>query len=97
LHVLQASILQELNRIDEACVSLKRTLYLDQNFLLAHFALGNLGLRQGNKRAAKKHFENVLALLKGNRTEDILPESEWLTAGRFREIILATMKTGALA
>jgi chemotaxis protein methyltransferase CheR len=97
LHFLQASILQELNRIDEACVSLKRTLYLDQNFLLAHFALGNLGLRQGNKRAAKKHFENVLALLKGNRTEDILPESEWLTAGRFREIILATMKTGALA
>ncbi|MCX6556910.1 MAG: chemotaxis protein CheR, partial [Candidatus Aminicenantes bacterium] len=97
LHFLQASILQELDRIDEACVSLKRTLYLDQNFLLAHFALGNLGLRQGNKRAAKKHFENVLALLKGNRTEDILPEAEWLTAGRFREIILATMATGALA
>lgn len=97
LHFLRASILQELNRIDEAGVSLKRTLYLDQNFLLAHFALGNLGLRQGKARAAKKHFENVLTLLKENRPEDILPESEGLTAGRFREIILASMEIGALA
>jgi chemotaxis protein methyltransferase CheR len=97
LHFLRAIILQELNRIDEAGVSLKRTLYLDQNFLLAHFALGNLGLRQGKARAAKKHFENVLTLLKENRPEDILPESEGLTAGRFREIIHATMETGAMA
>jgi chemotaxis protein methyltransferase CheR len=97
LHFLRASILQELNRFDEAGVSLKRTLYLDQNFLLAHFALGNLGLRQGKARAAKKHFENVLTLLKENRPEDILPESEGLTAGRFREIILASMEIGALA
>ena len=97
LHFLHAIILQELNRIEEAGASLKRTLYLDQNFLLAHFALGNLGLRLGKARAAKKHFENVLTLLKDNRPEDILPESEGLTAGRFREIILATMETGALA
>jgi chemotaxis protein methyltransferase CheR len=97
LHFLCAIILQELNRIDEAGASFKRTLYLDQNFLLAHFALGNLGLRQGNGRAAKKYFENVLALLKENRPDDILPESEGLTAGRFREIILATMEIGALA
>ena len=97
LHFLCAIILQELNRIEEAGVSLKRTLYLDQNFLLAHFALGNLGLRQGNARAAKKHFENVLTLLKECKPGEILPESEGLTAGRFREIIFATMETGALA
>jgi chemotaxis protein methyltransferase CheR len=97
LHFLRAIILQELNRIDEAGVSLKRTLYLDQNFLLAHFALGNIVLRQGKAPAAKKHFENVLTLLKGCEPGEILPESEGLTAGRFREIIFATMETGALA
>jgi chemotaxis protein methyltransferase CheR len=96
LHFLRAIILQELNRIEEAGVSLKRTLYLDQNFVLAHFALGNVALRQGKARAARKHFENVLSLLKENRPEDVLPESEGLTAGRFREIIMATMETGAL-
>jgi chemotaxis protein methyltransferase CheR len=97
MHYLRAIILQELNRIEEAIVSLKRTLYLDRNFLLAHFALGNIVLRQGKAPASKKHFENVLTLLKENRPEDILPESEGLTAGRFREIIQATMETGALA
>jgi chemotaxis protein methyltransferase CheR len=97
MHYLRATILQELNRIEEAIVSLKRTLYLDPNFLLAHFALGNIVLRQGKAPASKKHFENVLMILKENRLEDILPESEGLTAGRFREIIQATMETGALA
>ncbi|MFH0921370.1 MAG: CheR family methyltransferase [Fibrobacterota bacterium] len=97
LHFLRAIILQELNKVDEAGISLKRTLYLDPDFLLAHFALGNLGLRQGNGRAANKYFGNVLALLEKNRPDDILAESEGLTAGRFREIILATMETGALA
>jgi chemotaxis protein methyltransferase CheR len=97
LHFLRAIILQELNRVDEAGVSLKRTLYLDQNFVLAHFALGNIVLRQGKASAAKKHFENVLTLLKECKPEEILPESEGLTAGRFREIIQATMETGAMA
>jgi chemotaxis protein methyltransferase CheR len=97
LHFLRAIILQELNRIEEAGVSLKRTLYLDQNFVLAHFALGNIAMRQGKAPAAKKHFENVLTLLEANRPEDILAESEGLTAGRFREITMAAIETGALA
>ncbi|HAJ79321.1 MAG TPA: chemotaxis protein CheR [Fibrobacteres bacterium] len=97
LYFLKASILQELNRIEEACVSLKRTLYLDQKFVLAHFALGNIALSQEKAPAAKKHFDNVLALLKKLKPADILPESEGLTVGRFREIIQATMETGALA
>ena len=97
MHYLRAIILQELNRIEEAIVSLKRTLYLERNFVLAHFALGNIVLRQGKAPASKKHFENVLTILKENRPEDILPEAEGLTAGRFREIIQATMETGAMA
>jgi chemotaxis protein methyltransferase CheR len=97
LHYLRAIILQELDRMEEAGASLKRTLYLDPDFMLAHFALGNLALRQGGGRAAKKHFENALVLLNACREEDILPESEGLTAGRFREIINATIETGALA
>jgi chemotaxis protein methyltransferase CheR len=97
LHYLRATILQESSREGEAIAALKRALYLDPNFVLAHFALGNLVLRQGNTRAAQKCFENVLALLSACRQDDILPESEGLTAGRFREIIQATMQAGALA
>ena len=92
LHYLRAIILQEQNREAEATISFKAALYLDPNLARAHFALGNLLLRRGNRRAAKKCFENVLAILSVCRREEILPESEGLTAGRFREIIHATMQ-----
>ena len=97
LYYLRAMILQELNRFEEAAISLKRALYLDPNFLLTHFALGNLALRRGKIRAAKKYFENTLALLNSCGQDDILPESEGLTAGRFKEIIQITMQIGELA
>jgi chemotaxis protein methyltransferase CheR len=94
LHFLRAAILQELNREDEAIASLKRALYLDQNLILAHFTLGNLMLRQGNIQNTKKYFSNALSLLDTLKQDDILPESDGLTAGRFREIINATMQAG---
>jgi chemotaxis protein methyltransferase CheR len=94
LRYLYATILQESSREGEAMAALKRALYLDPEFVLAHFALGNLALRQGNARTARKHFENVLALLSARQPDDVLPESEGLTAGRFREIIRATMQAG---
>lgn len=94
LYYLRATILQEQTMHSEAITALKRALYLDPNFVLAHFALGNLSLRQGNVSAAKKCFRNVLALLSTCGQEDILPESEGLTAGRLREMIRATMQIG---
>jgi chemotaxis protein methyltransferase CheR len=97
MHYLRAIILQELNEHGEAIAALKRALYLDPKFVPAHFAIGNLMLRRGNARAAKKSFENVLALLSACRAEDILPEFEGLTAGRCREIINATIRIGASA
>jgi chemotaxis protein methyltransferase CheR len=94
LHYLRAAILQEQNREDEAIASLKRSLYLDQNLILAHFTLGNLMLRQGNFQNTKKCFRNALSLLEMLKHDEILPESDGLTAGRFREIINATMQAG---
>ncbi len=90
LHYLRATILQEQNALDEAVLSLKRALYLDPNFVLAHFALGNLTLQQGKWKESGKHFENVLSLLSAYWQEDILPESEGMTAGRLVEIIRST-------
>jgi chemotaxis protein methyltransferase CheR len=92
LHYLRAIILQEQNRDTEASASLKSALYLEPNFSPAHFVLGNLLLRHGDRRAAKRCFENVLALLSARRQEEILTESEGLTAGRFREIVQATLQ-----
>ncbi|MBI4523303.1 MAG: tetratricopeptide repeat protein [Deltaproteobacteria bacterium] len=89
-HLLHATILQEKGSIQDAVSALRRALYLDPNLALAHFALGNVARQQGRLTEASKHFENARMLLGANPKEQILPESEGMTAGRLVEIIRAT-------
>jgi chemotaxis protein methyltransferase CheR len=96
-HYLLAMVLQELGDPHESAASLKRALYLDQNFALAHFSLGNLSLRQGKDREAARHFGNALSVLRTLRRDELLPESEGVTAGRMEEIIRTTMREEASA
>jgi chemotaxis protein methyltransferase CheR len=86
-YYLHALILQEQGALDEAVRSLRRTLYLDPQFVLAYFALGNLAGRQRKRKEAQKLFANALSLLEAYQQEASLPESEGLTAGRLQEII----------
>lgn len=97
LHYLRATIFQEQNLVGEAVACLRQALYLEPNWVIAHFALGNLLLRQNNSRAAQKSFTNVLDILSACPSEDILPEAEGLTVGRFREIVQATIQIGGRA
>lgn len=92
-HYLLATILEELGQDDAVEQSLKRALYLEPNFVLAHFALGNLRLSQGRHGEAKRHFANALALLQRLPLDEILPESDGLTAGRLGEIISSALTT----
>jgi len=89
-HYLLAVILQEDSQAEETVHSLRRALYLDPNFVLAHFTLGNLVRRQGRLKESVKHFENALSLLGACSSDEILPESDAMTAGRLRDIIRVT-------
>ena len=91
-HYLRASVLHEQGNLTESVQSFKRALYLDPDFVLAHFALGNLARHEGKFREADRHFEHALALTRGRPHEEILPESEGITAGRLSEIITSMMK-----
>lgn len=86
-YYLMAVIFLELKQPEEARQALKRTLYLDQDFVMAHFMLGNLYRSQSRFTEADKHFATTLSLLKGYSFDDILPESEGMTSGRLLEII----------
>ncbi|MBM3889264.1 MAG: chemotaxis protein CheR [Verrucomicrobia bacterium] len=86
-HYLRATILQERGAAAEAVHSLRRALYLDPKFVLAHFALGNLARSHAKAAEAEKHFQHALQLLRGLRADEILPESDGITAGRLAEII----------
>lgn len=86
-HYLRAMILEEQNMIADAFVSLQRTLYLAPGFVLAHFALGNLTLRQDKRAESVRHFNNALDFLRSYSDEAVLPHSDGMAAGRLREMI----------
>jgi chemotaxis protein methyltransferase CheR len=67
--------------------SLEQALYLDQDFVMAHFARGNLAERLGRHSLSWRHFRCALSLLEGLEPEVPLSESAGLTAGRLTEII----------
>jgi chemotaxis protein methyltransferase CheR len=92
-YFMRASILQEMDKTSEAITSLKQGIYIDPDYVMGHFVLGNLFIRQRNSKNAKRYFKNVLDLLNGRANDDILPESDGLSVKYIREIIFANMQT----
>jgi chemotaxis protein methyltransferase CheR len=86
-HYLMAVIEQEQGQGDAAAQSLARALYLAPHFVIAHYALGNLRRSQGRHGEARRHIANALASLRTLSPDEMLAESDGLTAGRLIEII----------
>jgi chemotaxis protein methyltransferase CheR len=89
-HYLNAMVHQELGDREQARRSLQRAIYLDADFVLAHFALGNLAERG---QRVNRHFHHALELLRRMPASEIVPESDGLTAGRLSEIIATLLPT----
>jgi len=86
-HYLLSIIQHERGESEEAERALRHVLYLEPDFVLAHFALGNLCLAGGRYRKADQHLKNALALLQACPSDAVLPESDGLTVGRLIEVI----------
>lgn len=87
LYHLLASIQQELGNIDESVVSLKKAIYLDSDFIIAYFDLGNLYLKQKKLKEAFKNFQITGELLSSFGEEEIIPYSENITVGMLKQIM----------
>lgn len=85
-HFYLALILEQLGRCDEAESSLRRSLYLDRRFVLAHYHLGLLLQRGGRRQAARQHFENTLALLAGFDGGFVFEHGDGMRAADLREL-----------
>ncbi len=88
-HFLYATICQELSRLDEAVGALGKVLYLDQDFILAHQALGGLSRQLGRHKESRRHYAIALALLAARSKDEIVPESDGMTCGRLMESVRA--------
>ena len=86
-HYLRAVVLQELGDVEQSRRSLQRATYLQPEFVLAHFALGNLARACGKNDEASKHFNNASHLLNACPFDKVIPESDGLTVGRLNEMI----------
>lgn len=84
---LHATILLERGLDAEAEDVLRRSLYLAPDHALAHFALGNLAGRHGNRDDARRHFRNALSALERVEKDALLPESGGMTAGMLAALI----------
>lgn len=86
-HYLLSIILEQLGDSEGAIASLRRALYIDQDYLLAYFALGNLCRRRGEMMEARQSFANALRLLKRRDPHEELPEADGMTAATLMRMI----------
>jgi chemotaxis protein methyltransferase CheR len=88
LRYLRATVLEQQGLFEPAVALLRQAIYLDRDFVLAHFALANLHRRQGRMQEALRHMANAAALLRTYAPGDALPESEGITAGWLSELLM---------
>jgi chemotaxis protein methyltransferase CheR len=93
-HYLRAVVLLESGDHEQTRAGLQRALYLHPDFVLAHFALGNLARSRGKTGEAEKHFANALHSLRRYQPNELLPESDGLTAGRLTETLTSITHSG---
>ncbi|STX42237.1 methyltransferase involved in chemotaxis (CheR domain) [Legionella donaldsonii] len=91
---LYGMILQEEGLQEDALDALKRALFIDQNNVIVHIAIGNQYHLQGCIHDAEKHFRSALEILSHYQEEQIVPESEGLSARQLTELIQVTMVNG---
>lgn len=91
---LYGMILQEEGLHEDALDALKRALFIDQNNVVVHIAIGNQYHLQGCFHDAEKHFKSALEILSHYQEDQIVPESEGLSARKLTEFIQVTMVNG---
>ena len=88
-HYLHAMILQEKGERRDARRALQRAVFLQPDFALAHFALGNLARADGHAAEANRHFANAVRSLRHRSPDESLPDSDGMTVRRLVQTINA--------
>jgi chemotaxis protein methyltransferase CheR len=97
-HYLRAMILEAAGSTDAAVCALRAALYLNPDFVLAHFQLGNLyRRREDTADRALRHLEIVRRLLQRYPPDEVVPESEGITTSRLAHILESLIQKKAAA
>jgi chemotaxis protein methyltransferase CheR len=87
IYYFLSTIFQSAGNIDDSIKSLKQSIYLDPEFIMAHFTLGMMLRQKKMPVESRKSMQNALSLLAHKDAEEILPFSDGMTARRLIETI----------
>lgn len=93
-YYLRATIQQELGEDGAATISLRQAIFLEPDFVLAHFALGNIHRQSGDHPQATRCFNRVVELLNSVESLSEIQDSDGLMAGQLMTIVKSLMDGG---
>jgi len=91
-YYLLANILMEQGSQEEVISALRSALFIEPDFILALFMLGNVMHKQGKVMEARKQFDTTLKILSRYLGSELVPDSDGLTVSHLREIIQSITK-----
>lgn len=80
-HYLRAIVYQQNQLPDQAKAALRRALYADREFVLAHYMLGELFYTEGNTAMAQRSWQNALNALKKQPPSSLVPFGDGTMVG----------------
>jgi chemotaxis protein methyltransferase CheR len=85
-HFHHALVLEQMGLHIESERALRQAVYLDRNFVLAHYYLALCLQKKRDTRGATRSFQNVLSFLSQADTTQTFPHGDGITAGDLREL-----------
>jgi chemotaxis protein methyltransferase CheR len=92
LTYLHGILLRQSGRIADAAAAFRRAIYLNRAFAVAHLALGDARLAEGDRTGAVRSFRNADQVLASAADGDIIPASDGMKAAHVRRIIAARLQ-----
>ncbi|MDD3518393.1 MAG: hypothetical protein PHQ14_08595 [Chromatiales bacterium] len=86
-YLIRALIMLELNDLERAAECLRKAIYLDSGFVEAHFQLGLLQLRMGDRKAGLRSLSNALELAEHIDPGRPVHNAPGLLFGRLAELL----------
>ncbi|NOY68573.1 MAG: hypothetical protein GXP53_03650 [Deltaproteobacteria bacterium] len=93
-HYLHGIVCQEDGRLADAIKAFKHAIYLDPNQVMGHFTLSLIMKHAGRPSDGRRHLKITHSLLSKIDTDEIIPLSDGLTAGRLMETVSTLLENG---
>lgn len=80
VHYLTSIIYQDVGNLADAKERLRKALFLDPSFVMAHYSLLGIAISEGNERERTRNLRNLRGILLEMTDNDVIPHGDGATA-----------------